>query len=572
MVNLIRHRLVGWRPRQSSFQRHQRGIAAGGGCVSGGFGSGDDGSSPITTTLRSSRAAPSLNNASSYHCLAWGAVASATAMSLLNRSDHRESSNSNNDCAAARGYHSTAHCESNTSHSDPSNAKGNDKNDGAASKSDSFFDMAQQWASEHALSKGSSANREDPGSVEDSNTKVNGIKTPEDLLKAIGIFGGRANNGGGVKGEGGEVQRKRHGSDIDGDSGDLKGVVHNVLFKLDQMQSSFYRSGDETNHDANDPMPAQDKPDDNPGSLFSDFISFANSASLFTKKTSDPPPGIDQLIRQAQSIANNTSQSSSINGSDSSGIHSQESSLLSQISYFQKNAQALQRAFATTFGPHFSNIDIDDLFGSLPFAAMHYYLEYQDSIKTPSWKRRMHRFQRDVEVQTVEELNAALILSELSYADSVEDIRNGLQRVHSSERGAKKQHKPDWELLFCDTNSRPNQPSHYFAIQKNASPLDDTLHVLMVVRGTKTMSDLITDAMMDATDYEYRIPNSNEIIRGKAHGGMLESGKYLVERHQKLLRTLLKLAKKRKLDITLIGHSLGAGGKKLLFTCYSFFP
>merc|ERR1719253_746371 len=40
---------------------------------------------------------------------------------------------------------------------------------------------------------------------------------------------------------------------------------------------------------------------------------------------------------------------------------------------------------------------------------------------------------------------------------------------------------------------------------------------------------------------------------------MVKSGKYLVERHRKLLRTLLKLSKKRKLEITLIGHSLGAG-------------
>jgi len=156
----------------------------------------------------------------------------------------------------------------------------------------------------------------------------------------------------------------------------------------------------------------------------------------------------------------------------------------------------------------------------------------------------------------VEELNEALILSELSYADSVEEIRGGLEQLYS------KKDKPQWELLFCDTESRPNEPSHFLAIQKNASPLDDALHVLMVVRGTKSMSDLITDAMMEATDYEYCLPGEggeDNIIQGKAHSGMVQSGKYLVERHQKLLQTLLKLSKKRKLEITLIGHSLGAG-------------
>jgi hypothetical protein len=88
----------------------------------------------------------------------------------------------------------------------------------------------------------------------------------------------------------------------------------------------------------------------------------------------------------------------------------------------------------------------------------------------------------------------------------------------------------------------------------------------MVVRGTKSMSDLITDAMMEASDYDYAIPGvaaakvgQDAILRGKAHSGMQLSGKYLVNRHHTLLSTLLELSKKRKIEITLIGHSLGAG-------------
>lgn len=203
------------------------------------------------------------------------------------------------------------------------------------------------------------------------------------------------------------------------------------------------------------------------------------------------------------------------------------------------------------------DIQISDLFKTMPIAAMHYYLEHQDSIKTPSWKRRRHRFQPSVEVMKVNELNEALILSELSYADSVEDVRVGLGQLYNesdrSKSSKEKMDKPQWELLFCDTQSKPNQPSHFLAIQKNASQYDDTLHVLMVVRGTKSMSDLITDAMMEATDYEYNG------VQGKAHIGMVRSGEYLVARHKKLLSTLLNLSNKRKLDITLVGHSLGAG-------------
>ena len=74
----------------------------------------------------------------------------------------------------------------------------------------------------------------------------------------------------------------------------------------------------------------------------------------------------------------------------------------------------------------------------------------------------------------MEELNEALILSELSYADSVEEVREGLERMSnagSSDKGSRfkiksNKDKPQWELLFCDTESRPNQPSHFLAIQR----------------------------------------------------------------------------------------------------------
>jgi hypothetical protein len=68
-------------------------------------------------------------------------------------------------------------------------------------------------------------------------------------------------------------------------------------------------------------------------------------------------------------------------------------------------------------------------------------------------------------VTKVEELNKALLLSELSYTDSVEEVRAGLEKLHQDEQNV---NKPQWELLYCDTESRPNEPSHFLAIQKNA--------------------------------------------------------------------------------------------------------
>ena len=54
--------------------------------------------------------------------------------------------------------------------------------------------------------------------------------------------------------------------------------------------------------------------------------------------------------------------------------------------------------------------------------------------------------------------------------------------------------------------------------------------MLMVVYETKSMSDLITDAMMEATYYKYRVPGgledkNNDILRGKAQSGMVNLGK-----------------------------------------------
>lgn len=433
--------------------------------------------------------------------------------------------------------------------------------DCATSKTGStLFDMAQQWASDYT--RGTSNDGELPSST-NAKTRVEQITPPfSDIqtaevasLSAMGISANCSDH---------SLKCGEQKQDIDdmNTQQSKTNVIQRILVGFDEFKNKLPN------------LPSGIVDDEDATSMFAEFLSLAKNASSFaTTKSSNTsssvPPSIDELIQQAQRIAKNyASTSSSQQQLDSFGILSQ------QVLYFQQNAVAIQRAFESAFGntQYFADISaVKDIFRSVNwFAALYYYLEQEDSIKTPSWKRRMHRYQRDVEVVKVEELNEALELCELSYADSVDDIRTGLEKIYhceqSTEDGRKrKRNKPHWELLFCDTESRPNEPSHFLAIQKNSSPRDDVLHVLMVVRGTKTMPDLITDAMMEATDFEYAPPGLyNEhhipiIIRGKAHGGMQESGKYLVDRHQKLLSILLNLSKKRKIDITLIGHSLGAG-------------
>eukprot|EP00804_Cyclotella_cryptica_P015086 CCRYP_000664-RB/>CCRYP_000664-RB protein AED:0.05 eAED:0.05 QI:243/1/1/1/1/1/2/1943/782 len=424
-------------------------------------------------------------------------------------------------------------------------------------KSDSFFDMAQHWALEN-LPKPSDASEvhnatPNPPNGSDPTNNVqndNILSGPEQFLKGIGLLGS----------EDSTLEDKDIDPTIPPDNS--KQPAFNFKDTLHTFSRIFQAPANKDMSNKEDPP--QQKTKEGEDSTMSEFVSFFFAALSSDKQTSNPD--VNELIRQAHNIVNPTPSSMS---RGSSSVAS--TGFLDQILYFKKNKDAIQDAFEASFGKILSSYSVvlSDLFQTMPLATLHYYLENQDSIKTPSWKRRMHRFYSDVEVEKVEELNQALLLSELSYADSVEEVRDGLNRLcgsgDSDDKGTRIADrfkggsiKPQWELLFCDVESRPNEPSHFLAIQKNSSKYDDTLHVLMVVRGTKSMSDLLTDALLEATDYEC-FDENGEIIRGKAHSGIVKSGKYLVQRHEKLLSTLVELSSKRKVEINLIGHSLGAG-------------
>ena len=469
----------------------------------------------------------------------------------------------------------------------------------------SFFDMAQQWAVEN-LSKTSSSETDisAKNSISATESAASGSSTkkesifdgPEAFLKEYGLLKGvisPPNNEQQQNESIDDMQDEKFQTHLDNAKDRMQSFLGK--FQGEYKQSTPNSSESPNNSNVSDLHKNEEQ---NKTSAFENFFSLAkNASSIFSSSNkNDSPPDIHELIQQAQTIASQVpAQLSHSTASTSPSTYTSFSSLdslsstgfLSQVLYFQKNAQAIQTAFESSLeSKALASLtkNKSDLFQSLSPTTLHYYLEYEDSIKTPSWKRRVHRFQPSVEVSKVEELNEALILSELSYADSVEEVREGLNWLHRNtsndgNSSSSSTSKPHWELLFCDTKSQPNKPSHFLAIQKNASQYDDALRVLMVVRGTKSMSDLITDAMMEATDYEYSLPDgvyvdfANEeddgsggnvagtrnAIRGKAHSGMVQSGKYLVQRHQKLLSTLLKLSNKRKLEITLIGHSLGAG-------------
>jgi len=173
----------------------------------------------------------------------------------------------------------------------------------------------------------------------------------------------------------------------------------------------------------------------------------------------------------------------------------------------------------------------------LQLQQLFYFIEREDEIKNPSWKRRKHYFFPGVDIQQMDDLNEKLKLTDLAYTDTIEEIRDRLDVECNSE------------LVYCSLESLPNRPAHFIAVKRDQSPCNKELEVLLVVCGTKRITDVITDLLCDEEPYR----------NGYAHSGIRESGQWIAKKHSDLLEKLRTLANKKKIKLTLLGHSLGAG-------------
>jgi hypothetical protein len=187
---------------------------------------------------------------------------------------------------------------------------------------------------------------------------------------------------------------------------------------------------------------------------------------------------------------------------------------------------------------YISSIDFSTFTGT----ALFYYLEQEDEVKNPSWKRRKHRFFHGIDMKYVKELNEFLELSSISYLDTVDEIREGLEK-----------HQKPCEIIYAEVNSEPGKPANFVAIPRDQPKNANYLEVVIGVRGTNSLADVITDVICE--DVEYR--------GGAAHKLIVESGKYLVDLHMPMLEELLKNSGKSKLRLLLTGHSLGAGAASI---------
>jgi len=229
---------------------------------------------------------------------------------------------------------------------------------------------------------------------------------------------------------------------------------------------------------------------------------------------------------------------------------------------------AMDKSFGSLFSEQYlppSLSSSSSLFRN-PLLSLFYYLDHDESVKNPSWKRRTHRFFPSYDLRSLPALAELLYLAELAYFSSPAAIAEGLEGTGStsssnSDGGSNDQ----WVLVYAKTSASPNEPSHYVAIKKEQTRwFDSRLQVLISVRGTKELEDILTDALHDAVPYPTSTPDedddgNNEKTTGMAHAGIVQSGKWLVSTHIDLLKHLLSVSQKRKIQLSLVGHSLGAG-------------
>ena len=224
-----------------------------------------------------------------------------------------------------------------------------------------------------------------------------------------------------------------------------------------------------------------------------------------------------------------------------------------------------------------------------------YYMDHDESRKHSVWKRRMHRYQPQLQTEAAKQLFDGLYLSQLAYAPSCDEIHQRLQTF----RGGL------WALRNCTVEALVNQPAHFVVVRRlnpaqNAKDLlqqpqgrkdggaasfgtsfqrrrdswswlagpsifvtsePQQLEVAIVIRGSKEIFDFLTDGLLVAADYR----------DGKAHDGILRSALWLEQAYRADLKRFWQKSKKyvqgkpgkQQMKLWLIGHSLGGGAAAL---------
>lgn len=299
-------------------------------------------------------------------------------------------------------------------------------------------------------------------------------------------------------------------------SDSIGGVASKFLQPLEALFKPTFNTGD--CNEQSDTTKANSNSND--GNLQN---SLQEQATRWMGYLTSPGGGTEQSIQDMIATASESAQQDGSDVADQKSFH-EVLGILRQYSAELKG----------TADKYFADIDMSQLRPTSLF----YFIEREDEIKNPSWKRRAHRYFPGLGVERMNQLNDALTLARVGYLDSIEEVKGRLEDLTDP-----------YELIYCDLEGEPNKPAHFLAIKQHQQPLSPSLELVLGVRGTKTITDAITDLLFEDADYR----------GGKVHSGMLASGKYIAEKHTPLLQELLKSSGKQRISIQLVGHSLGAG-------------
>lgn len=175
--------------------------------------------------------------------------------------------------------------------------------------------------------------------------------------------------------------------------------------------------------------------------------------------------------------------------------------------------------------------------------SLFYYLEKEEEHKTPSWKCRKHRFYPKLKVDDVIELNTYFHYADLAYNTDRDQIKDELDKApHGGE---------PYDLIHFKGDSQPHEPGYFVAVKRGTADKKDKCEILLSIRGTASIEDVITDVLCESVEYS---------DKGRAHSGILKSGQYVVEEFQSVLEKFIKDCNiKGKIEILVVGHSLGGG-------------
>lgn len=224
----------------------------------------------------------------------------------------------------------------------------------------------------------------------------------------------------------------------------------------------------------------------------------------------------------------------------------QQGEVVEGLDYLHRLSKTFDRV-VKQINDNFNEV-LDGVDIAIPIAAM-YYAAHIDSVRTPTWKRQVHRLYDVVTKKELIQFHEGLYLSALAYSDTVQDFKKGLENFQD---GA-------FELLHGTTRSLPNLPASFLLIHKQLAPLkeptlkdffflkgqkESEVLVVIVVRGTKDLADALADGLL--APHSYR--------DGLVHEGLLKAGQGIAKKYLPILKDIHEHTGRDKVKLILFGH------------------